>query len=94
MRIRISAGDCPLQAVVREIHTYGQMAKIQKTRGGPTSASFVQHKGLGKKLMKDAEKISKNAGAKELSVIAGIGVRNYYRKLGYRLKNTYMVKKL
>ena len=75
-------------AIVREIHTYGQMVPIAKKR------KAVQHKGLGKKLMKQAEKISKDSGASELTVISGIGVRPYYRKLGYKLENTYMVKKL
>jgi len=31
---------------------------------------------------------------KKLSVISGIGVRAYYRKLGYRLEGTYMVKRV
>ena len=50
----------------------------------------VQHKGLGKKLIKEAEKIAKG---KNIVVISGIGVRDYYRKLGYRLKDTYMIKR-
>jgi len=29
---------------------------------------------------------------KKIAVIAGMGAREYYRKLGYKLKNTYMVK--
>ena len=78
-------------AIVREIHTYGQMLQITR---GPSSGQAVQHKGLGKKLMKEAEKIAKESGAKKLSVIAGIGARPYYRKLGYKLENTYMVKGL
>ena len=45
------------------------------------------------KLVYAIEKIAKKEfGIKEISVISGIGVRNYYRKLGYRLKDTYMVK--
>jgi len=31
---------------------------------------------------------------KKLSVISGIGVRAYYRKLGYKLEWSYMVKKI
>jgi len=27
-------------------------------------------------------------------VISGVGVRNYFKKLGYNLKETYMVKRL
>ncbi len=42
-----------------------------------------QHKGLGKKLMARAEEIAIENGYKKMSVIAGVGVREYYRKLGY-----------
>jgi elongator complex protein 3 len=44
--------------------------------------------------MAEAERIAKEAGYRTLAVISGIGVRAYYRKLGYRLSGTYMVKKL
>ena len=36
----------------------------------------------------------KKTGIKKLSVISGVGVREYYRKLGYKLERTYMTKKL
>jgi elongator complex protein 3 len=49
---------------------------------------------LGRRLMEKAEKIAKKRGYKAISVISGIGVRPYYRRLGYRLKNTYMAKAL
>ena len=43
--------------------------------------------------MDEAEKIIKTeTDYKKLAVIAGIGVREYYKKLGYKLKGTYMVK--
>ncbi len=76
-------------AIIREIHTYGQMLAIaEKTLA-------AQHKGLGKKLIKEAEKITEQEWKlKKIAVISGIGVRGYYRKLDYQLKNDYMVKKL
>ncbi len=77
--------------IIREVHTYGQMLPIYR---GQTSTGSPQHKGLGKKLIKQAEKITKKYGFKKIAVISGIGVRGYYRKLGYRLENTYMLKKL
>jgi elongator complex protein 3 len=77
-------------AIIREVHTYGQLVPIftkQKVA--------AQHKGLGKKLIKEAEKITRNEfGLQKIAVISGIGVRNYYCKLGYKLKDEYMVKEL
>lgn len=86
-------------AIIRELHTYGQLQSL----GHRVSQYSPQHKGLGKKLMKEAERIvytelnrsaKKESKAKKIAVISGVGARGYYRKLGYRLKNTYMVKKL
>ena len=77
-------------ALVRELHSYGSVASLKKD-----SRSNVQHKGLGNKLMKEAEKIvKKQTNYNKIAVISGIGVREYYRKLGYRLDNTYMIKKI
>jgi len=75
--------------MIREIHTYGQMVPV-----GSKIKSASQHKGLGKKLILEAEKITKKSGFKQIAVISGIGVRNYYRKLGFKLKNIYLVKSL
>ena len=77
----------PNTSIIRELHTYGQLTPLGKT-------GAVQHRGLGKQLLSQAEKISQQKKYNYLTIIAGIGVRNYYRKLGYRLKNTYMVKKI
>lgn len=41
-----------------------------------------------------AEKIAVIAGYVRLSVISGVGVREYYRKNGYISEGTYMVKNL
>lgn len=54
----------------------------------------AQHKGLGKKLMAEAERIAKEKyKCDKIAVISGIGVREYYSKLGYVLDGAYMVKK-
>ena len=76
-------------SIIRELHTYGQLVPIASR-----IKTASQHQGLGKKLMNEAEKLARNNGDKKISVIAGIGVREYYRKLGYRLEQTYMVKDL
>lgn len=75
-------------ALVRELHTYGEMIPISTKKGK------IQHKGFGKRLMEEAEKLAKKKGYKKIAVISGIGVREYYRKLGYKLQNEYMVKSI
>ena len=76
-------------ALVRELHTYGEQVRVAGDGSGA-----AQHVGLGKRMMLKAEDISRRAGYKKIAVISGIGVREYYRKLGYRLEGTYMVKGL
>ena len=84
LRLRITSKNT---AIIREVHTFGQMIPI----GNKNIAS--QHKGLGKKLIKEAESITKQEfKIKKIAVIASIGTRIYYRKLGYKLRNTYMTK--
>ena len=80
-------------SLVRELHVYGQMIPVYN-ESSDEEIGQSQHLGLGKKLMLEAEKISRQAGYKKITVISGIGVRNYYRKLGYRLEGTYMTKKI
>lgn len=76
-------------AFIRELHTYGQLINIGKKSKGAS-----QHIGLGKKLIAEAEKICKGSKAFQLAVISGVGVREYYKKFGYKLENTYMAKSL
>lgn len=78
-------------SLVRELHVYGQMVPVYKEEQDD-EISKTQHLGLGKKLMAEAEKISKENKLNKVAVISGIGVRNYYRKLGYELEGTYMTK--
>jgi len=80
-------------ALVRELHVYGQMIPVYD-QAQDDEISQTQHLGLGKKLMLEAERISRQNNFKKIAVISGIGVRNYYRKLGYRLQGTYMTKSL
>jgi len=75
------------KALIRELHVYGQALKL-----GEQSEIASQHKGLGKWLMNKAEEIVRKHKIKKLSIISGVGVREYYRKLGYRLEENYMVK--
>jgi len=80
--------EIPLNsALIRELHVYGTATAIGEEGN-------VQHRGWGKKLMQEAEKIASSHKKKTMVVISGVGVREYYRKIGYKLKGPYMVKKI
>jgi ELP3 family radical SAM enzyme/protein acetyltransferase len=73
--------------LIRELHVFGRQIGLydKDTKG-------TQHSGLGKKLMKKAENIALDNGFNKVAVISGVGVREYYRKLGYVLEGTFMIK--
>jgi elongator complex protein 3 len=54
----------------------------------------VQHSGLGQRLIKEAENIARKNKYAKMVIISGIGVRGYYKKFGYKLSKTYMIKNL
>ena len=95
LRLRIPSNEPPLSvlknaAIVRDLHTYGALVDI-----GAASEDATQHKGFGKLLLAEAEKIAKaEFGKKQIAIISGVGARAYFRKLGYKLKETYMVKRI
>ncbi|MBU0457650.1 MAG: tRNA uridine(34) 5-carboxymethylaminomethyl modification radical SAM/GNAT enzyme Elp3 [Nanoarchaeota archaeon] len=74
-------------ALIRELHVYG-------TATGIGDEGLVQHKGWGKKLMKKAEDIAKSNNKDKMVVISGVGVREYYKKLGYKKEGVFMCKNL
>jgi len=74
-------------ALIRELHVFGSAISIGK-KGN------IQHSGYGRKILKKAEDISGKNRKNKIVVISGIGVRNYYRKLGYKKQGPYMVKYL
>ncbi len=78
-------------AIVRELHVYGRQEGLNNKR---SVKSNTQHLGFGRQLMEKAEEISKKSDYKKIAVIAAIGTREYYRKFGYELEGSYMVKRL
>jgi ELP3 family radical SAM enzyme/protein acetyltransferase len=76
-------------ALIRELHVYSNLNNV-----GNNIDESMQHKGYGKKLVFEAEKIALQNGYKKMAIISGTGVRNYYKKLGYELHETYMIKPL
>lgn len=85
-RVEVSENTC----IVRELHVFGKSLKI-----GSREKDGIQHLGLGKALMQEAEKIAKEEfDAKKLLVISAVGTRQYYQRLGYSLYGPYMAKEL
>lgn len=76
-------------ALIRELHVYGSVVKVNAD-----GQNNVQHQGFGSKLLEHAEKISQEHGFKKISVISGVGVREYYRKRGYVDEQYFLTKKL
>ncbi len=89
LRLRLSGA-----AIVREVHVYGKQIAVGAKPSAPLARGDggQQHTGWGTQLMQEAQRIAKEAGFEKLAVIAGIGTREWYRKLGYQLEGTYMVK--
>ncbi len=76
-------------ALIREVHSYGGEVSVGDAKG------IGQHRGLGKRLIAEAERIATEEwGLGRMTIIAGVGTREYYRKWGYELQSTYMTKKL
>ena len=76
------------QAIIRELHVYGPALKLG------AEGKISQHRGFGKWLIEEAEKIVSKNKIKEVKIISGVGVREYYEKLGYKLEEGEMVKYL
>jgi elongator complex protein 3 len=78
-------------ALVRELHVYGPEVAL-----GRRNMAAAQHKGLGRLLLLEAERIATQEFSVPLiAVLSGVGAREYYRSdLGYSFKAGYMVKKL
>lgn len=75
------------RGLVRELHVYGDTQEV-----GILSTRSCQHTGIGKKLLKLAEKKSMEEGLYGIAVISGEGVKEYYEKNGYREVDTFMIK--
>lgn len=73
-------------AGIRELHVYGTSTALDKE-------GEIQHRGLGKQLMQEAEKIAEEKyNIKKLLVISGVGVKKYYKNLGYKNDGVYVSK--
>ncbi|MEW5937895.1 MAG: tRNA uridine(34) 5-carboxymethylaminomethyl modification radical SAM/GNAT enzyme Elp3 [Candidatus Thermoplasmatota archaeon] len=83
----LPSSDRTLLGSVRELKVLGQMLPLSQH-----PKSEWQHRGLGERLLRWAEEVARHAGAKRMLITSGVGVREYYRRLGYALEGTHMVK--
>ncbi|WP_010916756.1 tRNA uridine(34) 5-carboxymethylaminomethyl modification radical SAM/GNAT enzyme Elp3 [Thermoplasma volcanium] len=77
-------------AIVRELKVFGQEVPV-----GRRDLKNWQHHGYGMRLMEEAERIARDdLGLDRILVISGIGVRQYFRKIGYEDLGPYVAKSL
>jgi len=99
LRMRIQSNPLPglgqetdgNKAIIRELHVYGPEVPLSEQ-----SESAAQHKGLGKALLREAERIAgEEFQVRQMAVLSGVGAREYYRsEFGYMQQGDYMVKSL
>lgn len=68
-------------AIIEELHVYSTAGML--VRVGDKKEGASQHCGIGKKLIQKAEWIAWKRGFEKIAVIAGEGVREYYKKSGF-----------
>jgi elongator complex protein 3 len=99
LRLRIQSEVIPIAgledtsptAIIRELHVYGPEVPLKNQN--PDAA---QHKGLGKALLKEAERIAgEEFKVSQMLVLSGVGAKEYYRaEFGYHAASDYMAKSL
>lgn len=86
-RTEIRADPC---SIVRELHIYGSLVPV-----GKHLAKAWQHKGYGRILLTEAERISReDYDLKKILVISALGTKQYYMRFGYEYDGVYMSKRL
>jgi elongator complex protein 3 len=74
--------------VIRELKVVGRELPI-----GEKAGKALQHKGYGKELIDEAERICLEVfDKKHLFVLSGVGVKEYYRNLGFKDDGVYLSK--
>jgi len=78
-------------ALIRELHIFGPEVSLRERKSGA-----AQHRGLGKSLLREAERIARDEfQVRRMVVLSGVGAKDYYRtEFGYRSRGEYMVKEL
>jgi len=78
-------------ALVRELHVFGPEVPLSEQISGA-----AQHRGLGKALLREAERIALDEFQSDrMIILSGTGAKEYYRtEFGYHPEGDYMVKTL
>ncbi len=76
-------------ALIRELHVYGPLVPV-----GEFKKEAYQHKGFGRKLLEEAERIAQEFGKNKIVIISGVGIRNYYYQFGYSPDGPYVSKNI
>lgn len=77
-------------ALIREVHVYGTSISVSDN-----NKKSPQHKGYGKLLVQTAQHIAADHKLKKISVISGVGTKEYYKnKCGFIHEGTYMTKNI
>jgi elongator complex protein 3 len=82
-------GELTNSTIIRELHVFGEHVKVNNRL-----EKAGQHKGYGKKLIEKAVELTKSYNIPRLAVISGVGVRDYYRKLGFKDGGLYQFLKI
>jgi elongator complex protein 3 len=91
LRMRIQSRPVGNSALIRELHVYGPEVPLSQQK-----EEAAQHKGLGKALLREAERVAREEfQAQRMIILSGVGAREYYHtEFGYSLQGDYMVKEL
>src|SRR5690606_13884780 len=90
LRLSLPAAPAPIaeidgQAVIRQVQVYGPTVGLDAEAEGR-----AQHRGIGRELVARAREAARAAGFERIAVIAAVGTRGYYRRLGFELGELYM----
>ncbi|TFF92694.1 tRNA uridine(34) 5-carboxymethylaminomethyl modification radical SAM/GNAT enzyme Elp3 [Candidatus Thorarchaeota archaeon] len=97
LRLRVPSENAPRKEIsdepctlIRELRVYGPVVEV-----GDHDPEAWQHLGLGERLMREAYDVTKEElDRRRILVNSGIGVKEYYRNLGFRDAGPYMEREL
>lgn len=90
LRLSLPTAPAPIdeidgQAIIRQVQVYGPAVALEAEGNGR-----AQHQGIGRALIERACEAARAAGYDRIAVIAAVGTRAYYRRLGFEPGELYM----